>query len=78
MLCVAIAVVLVFSEAFVAHHECVDDHCVLCAISLSVKFVLYAVVCAMVCIACTVCLPRVGKSGARCFSLVSSKAKLTI
>ena len=78
IICVAFAALLIFSEALVARHECVDDHCVLCAISLSFKFVSFTSACALVSLACTIDVPRAELNGTKRFTLVSSKAKLTI
>lgn len=78
ILCVAFAVVLIFSEAILAHHECIDDHCTLCAISVSAKFVFLATVCALVSLTYVYDTPRAKLNGMKCLTLVSSKSKLTI
>ena len=78
IICIAFAVVLVLSEAFVARHECMDDHCALCAISVSFKFVFFASVCAFLSLTYAVDVPRVESNDAKCLTPVSSKAKLTI
>ena len=78
ILCVAFAALLIFSEAFLARHECVDDHCALCAISVSIKLVFFASVSTLVSFRYAFDVPRAELNGAKHFSLVSSKAKLTI
>lgn len=78
VLCVTFAVVLFFSEALIARHECIDDHCALCAIANSIKFVFFAIVCALVSVTCVFDMPRAEVNSVKCFTLVSSKAKLTI
>ncbi len=78
LLCVLLTVVLIFSEAFVAEHNCTDEHCVVCALAASIKFVFALAVCATIHVTYMHVLPRYECNGSAHQTPVSSKEKLTI
>ena len=79
-LCVLLAILLVFSELFVSMHEhsCTGEQCVMCQITLSVKFALLNIACAVIFVACLFFVFYRKKESVLRETLVSRKLKLTI
>ena len=78
LLCVLFAFVLIFSGAFAAEHDCMGEHCVICALCAGIKLIFALTVCAFVAVAFAFIVSRSECDDAVRFTLVSSKAKLTI
>ena len=78
LLCVLFAFVLIFSEAFASEHDCMGEHCVVCALCAGVKFVFALTICALALAACIKIVPRSERGYTAHQTPVSIKAKLTI
>ena len=78
LLCVLFAFVLVFSEAFASEHDCMGEHCVVCALCAGAKFVFALTICALTLVACIKIVPRSECGYTVRQTPVSIKAKLTI